>query len=107
MDYPHWISHIIVDEQLQPIAILARTKSEAACTARLYADFKNSPWPVFDVDTLRGFDSDRDLCFHTGLRPSDLIFLTEDDRGKCLAYRPCGAVGGQCDVEYFPCGCFV
>lgn len=46
------------------------------------------------------------LLQSTGLAKSDLTILSEDDRGKCVAFKFCDEPGGRCDVDYYECGCF-
>lgn len=94
-----------VPEFYIPVAAVVISKEQARCAIDRYCKAKN----LVDTRVEPIYYENLDALSRTeGLEPSDLLILTDDDRGKCIAYQPCGEAGaGRCRLEYYDCGCFV
>jgi hypothetical protein len=105
MNYPHWLGMIELGDTTVAVAALARTSGQAECSIRLYAESKGA---TVGPGELVCYDNKAQMLFATGYKASDVVILTEDDRGKCLAYRASEDPSCPIEVEYFTCGgCFI
>jgi hypothetical protein len=80
------------------------SEAQADCAVRQYVKVKELDG---HLDPFVHYDSLTSLLRAEGLAKSDIIVLTDDDRGKCIAFNYCESPGGRCDIDYYDCGCFV
>jgi hypothetical protein len=103
MNYPHWFCKVTASGVDIPIAVMLISEVQAKCAVDRYV--KNIDYEHITPFTL--YDSLDHLRSSEGLALSDIIVLTDDHRGKCVAFRYCDSPGGRCDVTYYDCGCFI
>ena len=109
MKYPHWFCYLDTNEQFRgralvyPVAVMLISEAQALCAAQRYAEYKG--W------TFRGeliqYESLDETLLETGLTKDKLTILTDDERGKCVAFTYCDEPGGRCGMDYYECGCFI
>ena len=104
MNYPHWFTYLIIGDMTLPCAVMLISEAQANCAVSKYVELKELDG---HVDPFVRYESLDALLHGEGLAKSDLIILSDDDRGKCIAFNYCDEPGGRCDIDYYDCGCFI
>lgn len=105
MDYPHWFCKITYCNISLPVCVVLISQAQAVCAVDRYIKKLG-----IDYDSITSFTEYQSLdrLLHTeGLAKEDVTILTDDDRGKCIAFRPCDSKSGRCDIIYYDCDCFI
>lgn len=101
MNYPHWFTFLRDGTETIPVAVMLISQSQAECAIERYASVKNLVW---DWQYFVKYDNLEMLRAAEASADDRLIVLTDDPRGKCIAYQPCNQPGGRCHIEYYECG---
>lgn len=106
MNYPHWFCYLVANDfTLTPCAVMLISEEQARDAIHRYVNKKGGLWA--SDTTVSKYNSLDELLHDTGLAKEDLIVLSDDDRGKCIAFTYCDEPGGRCGVDYYDGGCFV
>lgn len=103
MKYPHWFCYVKYGSFDLPFAVMLVSEQQAICSVELYVKMKEMD---AQIPPLVMYESLDDLLRSTGLSKSDLIILSDDDRGKSIAFKYCDEPGGRCNIDYYTGGSF-